>query len=380
MLQERPSSVLDVGAGGGEVLRSLHRAGVRAGGVERSPERVAALASEGFAVAQATADRLPFPDDSFDWVVMRHVAHHLPDPASAMVEMARVARTGLIVAEPWREVAIPQQDLGARWDRWSKEQDRRLGQIHEDDIPPLRLRSFLPRPEQWSSEIDYFQGAGVLDPERVRASVEERLAGLDADAPERAAGRALLEEARAIGVGVNGSATLVARRAAESHVGVGEPLALKSGDTALVRIARAEDVPHIIAMLADDPLGAAREDLSAAGLEKYLGAFAHIAGDPFQELVVAESGGRIIGTLMLSFLHGLSRGGMTRAQIEAVRVASPARGSGLGSQLITWAVERARARGCGLVQLTTDKQRTRAHAFYERLGFVATHEGMKLSL
>ena len=380
VLRERPGSALDVGAGEGEVLRGLRRAGVRAGGVEASPERVAALASEGFAVAQATADRLPFPDASFDWVVMRHVAHHLPDPGRALAEMARVTRFGLVIAEPWRETALPEQDLGSRWDRWSKRQDRRLGRVHDDDIAPLTLRSLLPNPELWQCEVDYFQGSGFLEFERVRTSIESRFEGLAQDSDERTAGIELLREAETIGIGVNGTATLVARRIDASVGRETEELQLNDGVVVGIRLARMSDVPGIVAMLADDALGAEREDLSDGGLEAYLGAFAHIIDNPFTELVVVESEGKLQGTLQLDYLLGLSRGGGTRAQIEAVRVVSNARGTGLGTKLIEWSIERARLRGCKLVQLTTDKQRTRAHEFYERLGFVASHEGMKRTL
>ncbi|GLW94562.1 GNAT family acetyltransferase [Actinokineospora globicatena] len=145
----------------------------------------------------------------------------------------------------------------------------------------------------------------------------------------------------------------------------------------LIRPARAEDVPAIVAMLADDPLGAARE---SPGDPRYDEAFAEIAADERQVLVVAEADGGVVGTLQLTFTPGLSRVGATRATIEGVRVHSAHRGSGLGQALIEWAVEEARERGAILVQLTTDVSRKDAHRFYERLGFVASHIGMKLPL
>lgn len=145
-----------------------------------------------------------------------------------------------------------------------------------------------------------------------------------------------------------------------------------------IRTAMREDVPAIVALLADDPLGAQRESLE--DLEPYLRAFAVLDADPHQVLVVADRDGVVVGTAQLSLLHGLSRRGATRAQIEGVRVAASERGSGLGTTLIEWAVGEARARGCALVQLTSDKSRVDAHRFYERLGFEATHEGFKLAL
>ncbi|WP_326598017.1 GNAT family N-acetyltransferase [Streptomyces sp. NBC_01803] len=138
------------------------------------------------------------------------------------------------------------------------------------------------------------------------------------------------------------------------------------------------DVPEIVAMLADDMLGARREN--PADLAPYLAAFERIDADPNQLLLVGERDGRVVGSLQLSILHGLSRRGSSRALIEAVRVASAERGAGLGGELIRRAVEEARRRGCVLVQLTSDAARTDAHRFYERLGFKATHVGFKLAL
>jgi GNAT superfamily N-acetyltransferase len=148
--------------------------------------------------------------------------------------------------------------------------------------------------------------------------------------------------------------------------------------TMRIRPATRADVGAIVAMLADDPLGAERE--SPEDLAPYLAAFAVIDADPHQVLVVADRDGAVVGTAQLSLLAGLSRRGATRAQIEAVRVSSTERGSGLGTTLIEWAIEEARARGCALVQLTSDKSRLDAHRFYLRLGFEATHEGFKLML
>jgi GNAT superfamily N-acetyltransferase len=122
----------------------------------------------------------------------------------------------------------------------------------------------------------------------------------------------------------------------------------------LLREARREDVPEIVALLADDVLGAGREGPADAA---YLAAFDQIEADPRNRLLVAEADGRVVGTLQLTLLPGLSRHGMLRGQIEAVRVAAGQRGRRLGRQMIEWAVEEARAQGCGLLQLTSDKQR-----------------------
>ncbi|GGT35454.1 GNAT family N-acetyltransferase [Nonomuraea spiralis] len=146
----------------------------------------------------------------------------------------------------------------------------------------------------------------------------------------------------------------------------------------LFRQARKEDVPAIVSMLADDPLGATRE--GAPDDTRYLMAFDRIEANPYDELIVAEQEGEVVGTMQLTYLAGLSRLGAERCQIEAVRVAASTRGQGLGGKMIQWAVDRARARGCAVVQLTSDKSRADAHRFYAALGFTASHEGYKLSL
>ena len=145
-----------------------------------------------------------------------------------------------------------------------------------------------------------------------------------------------------------------------------------------LRRASADDVAVIVAMLADDEIGAARE--SPGDLAPYRRAFDAIDADPSELLVVAERGGQVVGTVQVSWLPGLSRHGALRAQLEGVRVARAARGSGVGEAMMGWVIERARSRGCALVQLTTDKTRTDAHRFYDRLGFTATHQGYKLPL
>ena len=149
------------------------------------------------------------------------------------------------------------------------------------------------------------------------------------------------------------------------------------GQPALLRAARREDVPEIVALLADDAIGAGRE---GAADDAYYAAFDLIAADERNRLLVAEAGGRIVGTLQLTTIPGLSRHGMLRGQIEAVRVASGQRGNGLGRRMIERAIEVAREQGCGLVQLTSDKRRPDAVRFYQSLGFTASHEGLKLPL
>ncbi len=148
-------------------------------------------------------------------------------------------------------------------------------------------------------------------------------------------------------------------------------------DSLVIRRATRADVEAIVRLLADDPLGSARERYQQPLPESYLQAFDAIDRDPQQELVVVDDGGEVVGTLQLTIIPYLTYQGGRRAQIEAVRVSAARRGAGLGERLCTWAIERARERGCHVVQLTTDKQRPDALRFYEKLGFVASHEGMK---
>ncbi|GAA2432380.1 GNAT family N-acetyltransferase [Streptomyces pulveraceus] len=145
-----------------------------------------------------------------------------------------------------------------------------------------------------------------------------------------------------------------------------------------IRPADLDDIPAIVAMLADDPLGAQRE--SPDDLAPYHAAFRRLVDDPNQHVVVAVREGRVVGTLQLTVIPGLSRRGSTRSVIEGVRVHADERGSGLGTLLIEWAVDESRRQNCQLVQLTSDVTRTDAHRFYERLGFTASHVGFKLAL
>ncbi|MEU7925228.1 GNAT family N-acetyltransferase [Micromonospora sp. NPDC049801] len=138
------------------------------------------------------------------------------------------------------------------------------------------------------------------------------------------------------------------------------------------------DLPAVIALLADDVLGKARDFTQVD--EAYERAFADISADPRNFLIVAEQDGDLVGCLQITYIPGLGRHGAERSLIESVRVRSDRRGQGLGRQMMAWVIDQARRRGCALVQLTTDKSRTDAHRFYLGLGFRASHEGMKLPL
>jgi GNAT superfamily N-acetyltransferase len=146
------------------------------------------------------------------------------------------------------------------------------------------------------------------------------------------------------------------------------------------RLATESDLIEIVRMLADDPLGAQREDFRIPLPAAYLEAFKTITNDRHQELTVVELNQEVIATFQLSFIPYLTYKGGVRAQLEAVRVKDSYRGQGIGRQLVQYAIQRAKEKGAHLLQLTTDKKRPEAKRFYESLGFVASHEGMKCHL
>jgi GNAT superfamily N-acetyltransferase len=146
------------------------------------------------------------------------------------------------------------------------------------------------------------------------------------------------------------------------------------------RVATADDLPAIVGLLDDDEQSKGREDASLPLDPRYLAAFEAIRADPNQRQIVADLDGKLVGTMQLSFLPGIAFRGGWRGQIEAVRIARDLRGQGLGQQMIEWAVERCRERGCRMAQLTSMSTRTDAHRFYERMGWKKTHAGFKLKL
>jgi GNAT superfamily N-acetyltransferase len=148
----------------------------------------------------------------------------------------------------------------------------------------------------------------------------------------------------------------------------------------IFRRATEADVPVIVKLLADDMLGYSRETLGAESLPQYLDAFRVIDADANQFLLVVDDGREIVGTLQLTFIAGLARGGLKRGLVEAVRVAGDRRGEKIGEAMFAWVLEKCRLEKCGIVQLTTDKSRTDAHRFYDRLGFEPSHIGYKMML
>ena len=146
------------------------------------------------------------------------------------------------------------------------------------------------------------------------------------------------------------------------------------------RAATPADLPFIIGLVLEDTVVATNDSVADAMHPDYVAALAEITADPHQEMIVVERDGEPVGCFQLSYIPGLMRHGMRRGQIELVHVAASKRNLGIGSEMMRWAVERCRANNCGLVQLTSNKQRTAAHRFYVRLGFQQSHEGFKYYL
>lgn len=152
------------------------------------------------------------------------------------------------------------------------------------------------------------------------------------------------------------------------------------GAPVTLRRARRDDIADLVTLITDDPVAQRRGDIPDGDIAPYLAAFDLVDASPSDLLVVADCDGAVVGTFQLTFLQGLARRGVTRAQIEAVRVRDDQQGRGLGRAMMRWAIEEAQRRGCGLVQLTSDRSRPDAHRFYEGLGFEASHVGFKLTL
>lgn len=143
------------------------------------------------------------------------------------------------------------------------------------------------------------------------------------------------------------------------------------------RAATPDDLPFIVGLIVEDAVVATSDSVAEARHADYQTALAAIDADPNQEMIVVEADGAPVGCFQLTYLPGLMRRGMWRGMIEVVHVADGVRNRGYGTQMMRWALERCRARGCGMVQLTSNKKRTDAHRFYERLGFLRSHEGFK---
>jgi GNAT superfamily N-acetyltransferase len=146
------------------------------------------------------------------------------------------------------------------------------------------------------------------------------------------------------------------------------------------RDATAADLGFIVSLIVEDSVVPTNDEPDRPDHPRYLAALEAIERDPNQRIVIADYEGQPVGTVQLTFIPGINRLGEWRCLVEAVHIVPTHRNLGLGGEMIGWAIEQAKARGCGLVQLTSNKKRVDAHRFYERLGFKKSHEGFKLSL
>lgn len=213
LLECEPKSLLDVGCGGGALLRMLAEAGVPGIGVEPSLE-AADAAPRDVDVRPGSAYRLPFEDGAFDWVVLRHVPHHLEEPARAFAEAVRVAGRGVLIAEPWFETGLASQRTALALDLWEKERDRDEGRFHGPVLGASELLELLPSDPGAELEVELRTHLRLrcrsLD--AFEREARGRLEGLAPDHPARSGLESVLATARHTGLTWNGSLLLIARR------------------------------------------------------------------------------------------------------------------------------------------------------------------------
>ena len=208
-----PASVLDLGCGEGELLDVCRDAGVPAVGVEPEGEQVNALTLCGHDALSSSATDLPFPDNSFGWVVIRHVLHHLEEPEATLAEAVRLARSGLLIAEPWFDVHLESQALALEFDRWLKEQDRRLGQDHFENLSSADVIHALPGGCIAALETEHYLFLRPRPQGWIEEAAKPYLEDLDDDDPARDALAEIIEKARESGISAPGTVIVTARLA-----------------------------------------------------------------------------------------------------------------------------------------------------------------------
>jgi len=214
LVERAPESLLDVGCGTGLLLAKCREAGIAVCGLDQAGLKLDALREAGFEVSEGSAYQLPFADRSVDWVCMRHVPHHLEDPARALAEAQRVARTGVLVAEPYFEPSVGSQRGAIALDRFEKRQHRRRGMFHAEVLDLGALLSFLPPGYERDFEV-FVQHHLRLRARSVRdfaTAAAELLEALPAEHPEHEALAELLRELERLGLSWNGSLCLTLLR------------------------------------------------------------------------------------------------------------------------------------------------------------------------
>lgn len=202
----RPESVLDVGCGRGALVRQLVEAGVNATGLEPS------ASGDDENIVKGSATDLPFEDGSFEWVTLRHVPHHLPDLSGALSECVRVAKVGLLIAEPWFDLTDEQQSKAEHWDRWWKRQHERAGQVHRQCVSLAGVREALPDGE-YEIEVEYFRQDTLLQAATIEKISEPLLAELPEGDPDHAEYTALFDYFQEHGFSYNGTMIVTVRLA-----------------------------------------------------------------------------------------------------------------------------------------------------------------------
>jgi len=204
----KPSSVLDVGCGSGDILRRCKLAGIEATGVEPSPDLEL---TRGLHVIDSEAETLPFDDASFDWVTMRFVPHHLREPALAFAEAIRVCRSGFLVAEPWFDTSLASQRTSLALDEWVKRQHRRGGMVHESVLSADELIRALPSRE-FELQVDTSMRVRSWPLDHVEEEVRAHLAALPAEHADRSGFADLRSDIERDGITWNGSVFVIVRR------------------------------------------------------------------------------------------------------------------------------------------------------------------------
>jgi SAM-dependent methyltransferase len=206
----QPKSVLDVGCGAGMLLKTCKARGMNVSGVDQPGPRLAELKADGFYVQEGSAYELPMEPGSVDWITLRHVPHHLKDPARAFRELLRVARCGVLLAEPTYDARVPSQQCSGRADSWEKRQHRRGGMYHAESYDLAGLLDLMPEgyETEFSIEVRETLRLRSASLEDFRRRADSLTAELPSDDPECTAKEALLAEAGETGLSWNGSLLL----------------------------------------------------------------------------------------------------------------------------------------------------------------------------
>ncbi len=205
VLEQNPQSVLDVGCGSGVLLDRLRDHSISAVGLDPSSQAMEILVEKGLEGVQGEAAELPFEDSSFDWVTMRHVAHHLADVPRAFAEALRVGRCGFLVAEPWFDLSLASQRTAETLDLWGKRQHRHCGQVHDPVLGPREIFAAVPESIRYSASSERYLDWQEIPVEVAREQAATLLDRLDSDAGERRAFEEIAGAIEAHGLTYNGT-------------------------------------------------------------------------------------------------------------------------------------------------------------------------------